>query len=353
MVDLLRRSIEIILGNQERSGAYPACPSFPTYRYCWFRDGAFTAYAMDLVGEFESAARFHNWAAETVLQKAGRVGRAVTKARRGSPPGKEDILHTRYTIDGTEANEEWPNFQLDGLGTWMWALNEHCSLSGTPPRENWRAAARLVGEYLSALWRFPCFDCWEEFPDRVHPHTLAAIIGGLRAHSALDDIDLSSTLSTIESFLHSRAVRRGFFVKSIGSQDVDASLIALATPYRVVDPNDPVMRRTVEQVEATLRWGGGVHRYAQDTYYGGGEWVLLTAWLGWYYLQAGARDKAEEALGWVEAQCDEAGQFPEQVPVNLNDEAYYEPWRERWGAIAKPLLWSHAKYIILVTALRG
>jgi hypothetical protein len=31
----------------------------------------------------------------------------------------------------------------------------------------------------------------------------------------------------------------------------------------------------------------------------------------------------------------------------MNDPNYYEPWRERWGDIANPLLWAHAKYIIL------
>jgi len=29
-----------------------------------------------------------------------------------------------------------------------------------------------------------------------------------------------------------------------------------------------------------------MHRYADDTYYGGGEWVLLATWLGWYYVEA-------------------------------------------------------------------
>ena len=36
-----------------------------------------------------------------------------------------------------------------------------------------------VCDYLAALWQLPCYDCWEEFPDRVHPHTLAAIYAGL------------------------------------------------------------------------------------------------------------------------------------------------------------------------------
>jgi len=50
--------------------------------------------------------------------------------------------------------------------------------------------------------------------------------------------------------------------------------------------------RSFAKIEADLRQGGGVHRYATDTYYGGGEWVLLTAWLGWYYTKIGANEKA-------------------------------------------------------------
>ncbi|MFO7662332.1 MAG: glycoside hydrolase, partial [Chloroflexota bacterium] len=57
------RSIDIILENQSSSGAYLASPNFPTYHYSWFRDGAFIAYAMDIAGHHESAARFHEWAA--------------------------------------------------------------------------------------------------------------------------------------------------------------------------------------------------------------------------------------------------------------------------------------------------
>ena len=39
--------------------------------------------------------------------------------------------------------------------------------------------------------------------------------------------------------------------------------------------------------------------------------------------------------------------LPEQVAENLNAPDYYPTWVEHWGEIAAPLLWSHAKYIIL------
>jgi len=351
-MDLFQRSIEVILEGQTPSGAYVACPNFPTYHYSWFRDGAFIAYAMNLAGEHASAARFHAWAAECILAREETVRRGMARAQAGQPLGKEDILHTRYTADGQDGTkEEWPNFQLDGFGTWLWALREHASLAQNPLPPDWVKAAALAADYLAALWQLPCFDCWEEFPDHIHTHTLAAIFGGLQAQAALNGNDHADTRAAIQRFVLANAVSEGRFVKAVGREDVDASLIGLAVPYRLVELGDARMRKTIATIEATLGRGGGLHRYAADTYYGGGEWVQLTAWLGWYWAEAGQTDKACRLLDWVEAQADANGYLPEQVPADMNDPSYYEPWRQRWGDIATPLLWSHAKYLILKCVL--
>jgi GH15 family glucan-1,4-alpha-glucosidase len=111
------------------------------------------------------------------------------------------------------------------------------------------------------------------------------------------------------------------------------------------------MRKTVACIEQTLAQGGGVHRYIDDTYYGGGEWVLLAGWLGWYYAETEQLDRACSLLEWMELQAGKGGSLPEQTPTYLNDPPSYEPWRKRWGAIASPLLWSHAMYILLRYAL--
>jgi GH15 family glucan-1,4-alpha-glucosidase len=354
MTDLFQRSLEIILANQTPGGAYIAGPNFPTYHYCWFRDGSFTAYAMDLVGRHDSAERFHDWAATTINARADIVQRSVAKAHRDEPLTGADFLHTRYAPDGSEAHgESWPNFQLDGFGTWLWALGEHQRLGGRSLQATWSQAAGLVADYVTALWSRACYDCWEEFPDRVHTYTLAAIYGGLRADERLRRADHRATLEQIAHVLRSGAVANGRFVKFVGSTEVDANLLGLATPFGVVEPDDPVLLATIRQIEADLQRGGGLHRYRADSYYGGGEWILLTAWLGWHAAQVGERDKAEAALDWIEAQADADGQLPEQVPLSLNDPAHYAPWRERWGDIARPLLWSHAKYLILHRAVRG
>jgi GH15 family glucan-1,4-alpha-glucosidase len=105
-------------------------------------------------------------------------------------------------------------------------------------------------------------------------------------------------------------------------------------------------RRTIEWIERDLVHGG-VHRYASDTYYGGGEWLLLTAWLGWCYLEAGEPGRARELLAWIESRAGQDGSMPEQVPEALIDPPSYDAWLQRWGPVADPLLWSHAMYLIL------
>ena len=352
MADLMRRSIEIITQNQSATGAFLASPNFQTYRYCWYRDSAFIAYAMDLVGETKSSAGFHEWAARNINSRAELVNRAIETVHQGKQLQDEDILHTRYSVYGENAEEEWPNFQLDGFGTWLWALDEHRRLRNYELPEEWLQAANLAADYIANLWDHPCSDCWEEFPDEVHTYTLSAIYAGLRASSSLNGADHKQTMEAIHQHIIGKAVLTGHFIKFEGSDLVDASHLGISIPYGVVLPDDPLMIATAAEIEATLRYNnGGVHRYAKDTYYGGGEWVHLTAWLGWYYIEIGECDKAKQIIEWIEAQADDHGQLPEQVSTTLIAPNYYEPWRERWGDIANPLLWAHAKYIILKQAI--
>ena len=358
MSDLYQRSIEVILENQSANGAYIASPNFPTYHYSWFRDGSFIAYAMDLAGQHESAHRFHRWVAERVNERKDLVRTALIKARSGAKLTEAEILHTRYRLDGTDGEPgNWPNFQLDGFGTWLWALNEHREQNPEARLSpEMLEAAELVADYLSELWSFPCYDCWEEFPDHVHPYTLAAIYGGLQAHTELTGKSHQFVTDNIREQVLAGAEPYGHFVKFSHSPAVDASLLGLAVPYGLVAPDDSLMLKTVKSIESTILRDSGLHRYAEDSYYGGGAWILLTAWLGWYYIELAAKcpdmapglqQKIQNCQNWVEARAGKELYLLEQIAENLNAPSYYRIWVERWGEIASPLLWSHAKYIIL------
>jgi len=373
---LYQRSIDLIKANQDRSGAYVACPNFPTYLYCWLRDGSFIAHAMDRAGEHASARAFFHWVHMTITTYASKADQIECALSQNQPLSKIDFLHTRYTVAGKEVTTDrtWGNFQPDGYGTWLWALAEHITMQEDLSilDEVWDSVAITI-RYLCAVWHLPTYDCWEEHPEYIHPYSLGAIYAGLRAAERLAITagkrvgleTVSQTAAKIQDYLREKGIHSGRLVKSFPpniadeipfnpvTNGVDASLIALSTPYQVFQPDSPIFQATLTLIEQDLRYPhGGVYRYRADTYYGGGEWLLLTAWLGWHAALAGDKDKAAEILEWVEAQADSQGYFPEQISTHALVPHYLPVWQARWGNVARPLLWSHAMYLILYITLK-
>ena len=345
MVDLEQKSVEIMLANQAGSGAIIACPDFPTYRYCWLRDGSFAAWALLRSGRAEACEAFLRWVGRTVETQAPRLQR----------PGERYALPTRYAVDGSVVNDEWPNHQIDGYGTWLWCLAEHRRATGSARLFTEHALAiEQTVEYLARTWQEPCFDCWEENGTRIHSSTLACVYGGLAALTAFPAEPVAARAAAlaaqVRGFLLQSTVD-GRFRKHDGTASVDASLLWLSHPFAVVPPDHPLMAGTVREIERRLLRRGGVCRYAEDTYYGGGRWLILSAWLGWHYARTGRTAEARELLAWVESQADAEGAMPEQVSVDVNDPAMIAPWVGRWGPIAKPLVWSHAMYVVLLKEL--
>jgi GH15 family glucan-1,4-alpha-glucosidase len=95
-----------------------------------------------------------------------------------------------------------------------------------------------------------------------------------------------------------------------------------------------------------------VHRHLEDEYYGGGEWLLLTAMLGLAYIDQDRIDDARSCLAWIERHAAGNGDLPEQSQDNLLRPDRYQTWVDTWGEPPSPLLWSHAMYLRLHHALR-
>lgn len=349
MIDLRKRSIEIIRAGQSDTGAYIASPNFPTYHYCWLRDGAFSAYGMDRAGEHDSALRFHRWVARTVMANAHKVEELIRKDRAGETIHPREWLHCRYTLNGDEGQEDWGNFQLDGYGTWLWSLCAHVRIAGAPGLlAEFGPAIDVVVRYLTAFWDRPNFDSWEEHGDEIHPATLACLYGGLRAVGLPDAV---AAADQIRRYVLGEFVHGGRLTKFADGRSIDANLLWVAVPFGLLAPDDPIMKETVAELERVCVTGG-VHRYPEDTYYGGGEWLLLTAWLGWYWVHLGNTGRAAELLAWVEQQADPEGNMTEQVTARSFDPTMIAVWEGRWGPVANPLLWSHAMYLVLLSAVR-
>lgn len=351
-MELRQRSIDLIKRAQDPSGAYPAALGYPVYMYCWVRDGSFIAYAMDLVGEQESARAFHRWVARAVLRYRSKVN----SLQRQVPLqlGSSDTLHARFTLQGKEANEPWENFQLDGYGFWLTSLAEHLQRSGDGLSSELADAADLVVRYLGLLWDRPCYDCWEEHPEQQHPTTLAAVAEGLsRAARFVDRPEAARVANDIVGTILRRGTAEGALTKFLDSAIRDGSSLFVLGPFGPFGERHPVVRLTVEAVERTLvAEAGGVYRYLEDSFYGGGLWVPLAGALAWVWARLRDPGRAREILRWIEDCADASGRLPEQVSRRLLHPHHYQPWVERWGPVARPLLWSHAMYLIAMEGVR-
>jgi GH15 family glucan-1,4-alpha-glucosidase len=354
---IVRQGRSLILEQQHPGGAYPASPTFSAYRgFSWFRDGAFIADAMSAIGERDSAERFFDWCAATLTGQAERIAAIVADAAAGVETPADRMLPTRFTLEGAPGVEDWWDFQLDGYGTWLWALEQHIARYGSDP-SRWTAAVALTAEYLLVSWHRPCFDWWEEHDAEVHLSTLGCVAAGFRAAARLGLLDAATARrcgeaeTAVLQLIAAEGTVDGRLRKWLGSAAVDASLLAVIAPLQVIEPSSELAGKTIQAVEAELTVDGGVHRYADDVYYGGGQWPLLSCFLGLAQLARGDDSRARQLLGWAAGTVSRSGTMPEQVEDHLLHPQHLAEWRKRWGPSADPLLWSYAMYIRLAAEL--
>lgn len=351
--DLAATSTRAILANQKSNGAFLASPDFAQYQYCWLRDGSFIAYALDRVGVYDASERFHRWSATAVDRIAELMDAAIERARLGKPVDPDAMPPARFNLDGFVVSDGWPNFQIDGYGTWLWSLREHVQRSGASGlSDDLVPAVKRTARYLAEIGTAPCFDVWEEGGDAVHTSTLGCVYAGLTAASTmLADSGLRASAESIRSSVLERAREVGRFEKSDRSDQVDAALLWLSEPFGLCAPNEPAYLVTASEVAAQLDFEGGIRRYPSDTYYGGGAWPVLTASLGWHLAVIGDIDEATSRQRWVAEKFDEAGHLGEQFGGDRRHPEMHAEWVRRWGPSAAELLWSHAMFVVLCDEL--
>lgn len=357
IAQLADTSFDTIIALQHESGAYPASPSFSAYRgYSWLRDGSFIADGVSSFGGVESASRFFDWCARILLARESEIARIVAAAAAGRPVPDNEMLPTRFTLEGADGDDEWWDFQLDGYGTWLWAVVAHSERHGLS-LQRWLPALNLTADYLLSSWRRPCFDWWEESAEQVHSSTLGCIAGGLDALVRAAVLEpqrqgaAQYTVEAIREVLLREGARGGRLNKWLGNAELDASLVAVFAPIGVLPASGELGMATIAGVDAELTVGNGTHRYLADTFYGGGQWPLLSCMLGLGHTATGNRQRAFELLDWAAHTATADGLLPEQVGEHLLAPDRVQEWLDRWGTVATPLLWSHAMFIRLAVEL--
>ena len=364
-LDVLDRiGLRVLRALQDRDGGVLAAPeSDPTmrrsggYGFVWARDLAFIVTAAAVAGQRDVVDGALDW---------------LVRAQSA-----DGLYEQRHWSDATLA-PSW-GLQLDETGAVLHAIGEAARVLGPDVVERcWPtvvAGADALTALLDARTGLPpaSLDAWEERVG-VHTYTVAATIAGLEASARMaegrdDDaaarwadaarhartgLDTYLWSDVHGRFLRSRDVARedgegapvppghqpagrpAHPVASVDVEDatVDASLLGLAYPFAVLDPDDERLVATIDVVERELRCGPGLLRYPGDTYLGGNPWLLTRLWLGLARRAPGARTPAE-GIADVAGCATSTGLLAEQVDATTG--------RPVWVV---PLAWSHAFYAL-------
>jgi GH15 family glucan-1,4-alpha-glucosidase len=376
---LIRKSIDIILAGQDSTGSFPASTEFPGFHYSWLRDGTFIAYGMLVSGHPEAMRRFLLWENSAIAPLENIVQKVEERTAKGEKLEIYEFLPARYTMEGkieerkgdeyffakvfgnvyaTEAGVdtagEWSMFQVDSYGIWMWGLAQYLKKTDDiATLTECEKAVELSIRYLKCVWDMKCYDSWEEYGAYQHPSTLGCVYGGLMAiNEYLKRDDVDALAQKVKAKIVSLRLPDGTLPKYVGSTSTDSSLIWLGQPYKVFEPTEPILQKTIERVREKLLVNGGVKRYLEDVYFGGGKWIVQTCWLGWYDTLAGTKEEAFRLLEWSEAHATEDLLFPEQVIEDVNFPEHTAVWTKNlWDHSPTPLLWAHAMYLVLIDAL--
>ncbi|PDO09494.1 MAG: glycoside hydrolase family 15 [Candidatus Reconcilbacillus cellulovorans] len=376
--DLYERSLLAIrLMCDERSGGIIAAPEFDEafsrcggYGFCWGRDAAFIATALDRAGLTRLSEKFYEW---TLTAQ--------------DPDGS---WQQRHDHDGRLA----PNWglQIDESGSILWGMWQHYLHTRDPGflKRVWpavRKGARFLVGFLdpeTGLPR-PSHDLWEERFGQ-HTYSAAAVSAGLTAASRIAE-QLGEPGYAAEWSTAAERIRRavgelcwneaqGMFYRSLNvrvaepvyreavrqgkratvrtngkgyssyylSYDAtaDVSLLGVSVPFELFPPDDPRVERTADEIERRLTVAnfGGLKRYEDDRYVGGNPWVLTTLWLCLYRTRRGQYDRALPLLEWAVRYRTPTGLLPEQIDPRTG--------RAAW---AVPLAWSHAMFVLAALEL--
>ena len=381
VVELYKKSLLILRTNIDNEGAIIAGNDSDihhfardTYSYMWPRDGALTAYALDLAGYHGLTRNFFHFCS------------SIMSSTQTCKESGGYFLH-KYNPDGSLGSSWHPwvsngdkilPIQEDGTGLILWSLWLHF--------DRYRDIEFSVNHYENIVIRcgnflvkyrddktglpLPSYDLWEE-KWGIHTFTVSAVYAGLVAaekfamffqetdRAALYQKASQEVKAGMEKYLYNMHLKR--FVKTLVPKSdgtleedttVDASIYA-PFYFGVFSPNDEKVIHSIETIKKTL-WltsdVGGIARYEGDTYHKipentgqmpGNPWFICTLWFAqWLIAKAESLEELQQAvpiLEWVTSHALPSGVLAEQV----------HPFTNRPLSVA-PLTWSHATFVAAV-----
>jgi GH15 family glucan-1,4-alpha-glucosidase len=300
------------------------------YRFCWVRDSIFTVHTLGNLG---------------LQAEAGGMRRFIQR----SAAGNANELQVLYAVDGKRRVPEIDLKKLDG-----WRASRPVRI-GNGAAEQFQGD--IYGLVMELSWR------WSERgerPDESYWGFLTAIVEAAIARRHLPDRGIWEVRSRPMHFVQSKVMcwaavdsgialaeryslpapidrwreerdgirkdverrgynrKRGIFIRSYGSKDVDAALLLLPA-VEFVPWDDERMVRTADAIREDLSLDGLVQRYkAKDGLKGTeGVFVACTFWLAECFAHQRRRTEAREAFERACRCANDLGLFAEEYHPKL------------------------------------
>ncbi len=286
---VLRSELILKLLSQRQSGAFVAAattsiPEWPTggrnwdYRYAWFRDAAFSAQALLLLGHVEEAEWFLRWVVGRIENLDGPEShlRPLYDAH-GEPvvperllPAWSGYMDTRPVRVGNRAETQ---FQLDIYGEILSAALLQADMREEHVGTYWPLLRKLAEE-VERRWTEPDQGIWEfRGPARHYVHSkVMAWVALDRASELARRFDGRAVVERFECAAsevreaverHGWNERRRSFMQAFDSDRPDASNLRLPL-VRFLPFDDPRVDGTVQYIDRTLRSGPFVRRFLTE-----------------------------------------------------------------------------------------
>jgi alpha,alpha-trehalase len=320
------------------TGAMVAAPttSLPTrfggirnwdYRFAWVRDTALAIRSLYDLGYFDEATDFVYWLFSRREADATHELHPFYTVDGRSPPPEQEVPW----LEGYErskpvriGNAAHDQFQHDILGNIIAIAELLDRQGGTVSVELWRDVRRIV-QQAADVWKEPDNGIWEaRAPPRHYVYSKVMCWVGLERGAALGKrlgyVGPYREWRRQAALLRKDILERGrtpdgrSLAWYYGAPGPDGSLLRLAE-LGFLPADHPLMKRTVDRIEAELVHGPFLYRYLMDDGLPPGEGFFLPCsfWRIDYYVyrkdRATARRLFEELLGYAGP----LGLFAEQI----------------------------------------
>lgn len=326
------------------------------YGYCWPRDAVFITKALDILDMDEEAEKFY-----TKFCK-------MTQSKNG-------MWEQRFFTDGKLA-PCW-GYQIDETASVIFGVYEHFKY--TKSEKFLKETLQMCERGIDFLKRYvkdmldgtgKChvsYDLWE-MNEGIHLYSLSSIYSAFEAmkniyrilennisdfeNNRLKEAKVSKVAKELEEY--QRDIKKYIsenlvdenqkvYKRNTSDNQVDISLIGIATPFEVVKPKEKIMVNTVGKIELSLRtYTGGYRRFDNDNYMNGNPWPIANLWLTLYYIETKNMSKAKETFDFVVKTSGKHFFLGEQI----DNETLKPNWVIGLG-------WSHAMFIIVLEKLYG